>query len=66
MHVVALCCAEQAWGRDGGVEVAGPVTVGVGRAGGGMCGDAHAAGAGILDVARATVVVGLAGRLFHI
>ena len=66
MHAAALCCAERVWGRGGGVEVTGPVAVVVGRAGGGMHGDARAARAGVLDVAGATVVVGLAGWLFHI
>ena len=65
-HAAALCCAEQAWDRGGDVEVAGPVAAGVGRAGGGMRGDACATGAGVPDVARVTVVVELAGRLFHI
>ena len=66
MHAAALCCAERAWGRGGGVEVTGPVAAVVGHAGGGMRGDAHAAGAGVPDVAGAMVVVGLAGWLFHI
>ena len=66
MHVAALCYAEPAWGRGGGVEVAGLVAAGVGHAGGGMHGDTHATGVGVLDVARVTVVVGLAGWLVHI
>ena len=66
MHAVALCCAEWAWGRGGGVKVAGPVAVGMGCAGGRMGSDACATGAGILDMARAMVVVGLVGQLFHI
>ena len=66
MHAAALCCAEWVWGRGGGVEVAGPVAAGVGHAGSGRHGDARAAGAGVPAVARATVVVGLAGWLVHI
>ena len=66
VHAAALCCAERAWGRGGGVEVTGPVAAVVGRAGSGMRGDACAAGAGVPDMAGVTVVVGLAGRLFHI
>ena len=66
VHTAVQCCAEPVWGRGGGVEVAGPVTVGMGCAGGRMHSDACAAGVGLPDVARVTVVVGLAGLLFHI
>ena len=66
VHAAALCCTERAWGRGGGVEVAGPVAAGVRRAGSEMHSDTCAARAGVPDVAGATVVVGLAGQLFHI